>query len=275
MADAASDPPHSDAPLPVAFAAFAEPPVLPPRFCAPYDQEFASIEATVAATARGRWFLAEYARRVRARDSAPLIAALERIEKRLAEGVDLDALAQQQDGRGADGVSTLAGMQAALQAALRLPADFVARASAPANALPKSTPPRRRAHVGPPPSFLRREVAQVKAPPPAPASPAPLASFAPEAIAENPELEVALAQIAQAAADAAADAAAVARAALARDGDAPRKDAPRRDSPRRDAQLREDRDLTTPPAGERPAPSRKRPPAPLVSEPPSEPHEAA
>lgn len=51
-----------------------------------YDFEamdFEAIEAAVMQTARGRWFLREYARRAREADSARIEAALARIENRL------------------------------------------------------------------------------------------------------------------------------------------------------------------------------------------------
>ncbi len=199
---------------------------LAPRFPAPFDQEFASIESTVAATERGRWFLGEYARRVRARDCAPLIAALERIEKRLAEGVDLHALAQAQGGHGAHGLAALAG----LQAALRLPEDFVARVNAPkgASAAPLAAPARvappggamakRRSVMDPPPSFLpsqTRDASPQKpavaprvapsretGPAPAPASASP-ASASP-ACEDDLRIEEAIAEIAAMAAEVAA-----------------------------------------------------------------------
>ena len=45
--------------------------------------EFASIEAAVAGTARGRWFLDEYVRRAQNRDNERIIATLTRIERML------------------------------------------------------------------------------------------------------------------------------------------------------------------------------------------------
>lgn len=53
----------------------------PPPGLQPEDYE--EIEAAVLETARGRWFLAEYARRLRSAESARLHAALERLERRL------------------------------------------------------------------------------------------------------------------------------------------------------------------------------------------------
>jgi len=46
-------------------------------------EDYEEIEAAVMETARGRWFLAEYARRVRNAESARLLAAIERLEARL------------------------------------------------------------------------------------------------------------------------------------------------------------------------------------------------
>lgn len=53
----------------------------PPPGLQPEDYE--EIEAAVMETARGRWFLAEYARRVRRAEGGKLLAALERLEARL------------------------------------------------------------------------------------------------------------------------------------------------------------------------------------------------
>jgi hypothetical protein len=46
--------------------------------------EFDAIETAVLETPRGRWFLAEYARRVRAQDHDRIEAALARIEARIS-----------------------------------------------------------------------------------------------------------------------------------------------------------------------------------------------
>jgi hypothetical protein len=48
--------------------------------------DFEEIEAAVMETARGRWFLAEYARRHRAADTAAVLEALARLEARLIAG---------------------------------------------------------------------------------------------------------------------------------------------------------------------------------------------
>lgn len=53
----------------------------PPPGLQPEDYE--EIEAAVMETARGRWFLAEHARRARGAESARLLAAIERLEARL------------------------------------------------------------------------------------------------------------------------------------------------------------------------------------------------
>jgi len=46
------------------------------------DDDFERIEVAVMETERGRWFLQEYARRLRARESAEILAALERLVSR-------------------------------------------------------------------------------------------------------------------------------------------------------------------------------------------------
>src|SRR5512134_3815149 len=57
------------------------------------EGDFAAIESAVMETARGRWFLAEYARRNRHADTTMLLKALDRIEatiggKKSVEPVD-------------------------------------------------------------------------------------------------------------------------------------------------------------------------------------------
>ena len=61
-------------------------------------EDFEKIEAAVMETARGRWFLLEYARRQRAEEAGRLILAVERLERRVA-GVEP---APPETGRAAD-----------------------------------------------------------------------------------------------------------------------------------------------------------------------------
>lgn len=49
------------------------------------DDDFDRIEAAVMETERGRWFLQEYARRLRALESAEVVAAIERLAARTAD----------------------------------------------------------------------------------------------------------------------------------------------------------------------------------------------
>lgn len=49
------------------------------------DADYAAIEAAVMETARGRWFLAEYAKRNRSADTRQVLGALERLETALME----------------------------------------------------------------------------------------------------------------------------------------------------------------------------------------------
>ena len=46
------------------------------------DEDFERIEAAVMETERGRWFLQEYARRLRATETAEILAAVERVAAR-------------------------------------------------------------------------------------------------------------------------------------------------------------------------------------------------
>lgn len=56
------------------------------------DEDYEAIEAAVMETARGRWFLAEFARRNRSADTAVLLAAIERLEKLIGtDAVHTDA----------------------------------------------------------------------------------------------------------------------------------------------------------------------------------------
>lgn len=48
--------------------------------------DYESIEAAVMETARGRWFLGEYARRLRAAETQAILAALDRIESKIDAG---------------------------------------------------------------------------------------------------------------------------------------------------------------------------------------------
>lgn len=47
------------------------------------DHDFEAIEAAVMETTRGRWFLGEYARRLRATETAKVLAAITRLERSL------------------------------------------------------------------------------------------------------------------------------------------------------------------------------------------------
>ena len=58
------------------------------------EADFESIEAAVMETARGRWFLAEYARRCRAEDTARILTAVDRLEKTAAAARTQEARVQ-------------------------------------------------------------------------------------------------------------------------------------------------------------------------------------
>src|SRR5437667_6242921 len=62
------------------LTARAEPMPLPPALMPLSEADYEAIEAAVVETARGRWFLAEYARRNRHADTTMLLKALDRIE---------------------------------------------------------------------------------------------------------------------------------------------------------------------------------------------------
>jgi Phosphotransferase enzyme family len=50
------------------------------------DADFESIESAVMESQRGRWFLAEFARRRRVEDAARVLAAIDRLEARAMRG---------------------------------------------------------------------------------------------------------------------------------------------------------------------------------------------
>ncbi|MBI3275921.1 MAG: hypothetical protein HYZ60_08285, partial [Methylocystis sp.] len=56
-----------------------------------YPEDYDRIEAAVMETARGRWFLLEYARRQRAAEMASLTQAVERLERRMAAADEMGA----------------------------------------------------------------------------------------------------------------------------------------------------------------------------------------
>ena len=56
------------------------------------ESDYEAIEDAVMETARGRWFLKEYARRMRAAETASLHAALQRIERAVAKHENARAL---------------------------------------------------------------------------------------------------------------------------------------------------------------------------------------
>jgi hypothetical protein len=63
------------------------------------EADFESIEAAVMETVRGRWFLAEYARRCRAEDNARLLSAVDRLENAAAAARAEEASARLSAGR--------------------------------------------------------------------------------------------------------------------------------------------------------------------------------
>ena len=63
--------------------------------------DFDELEAAVRETERGRWFLAEFERRQRARDTSRILAAIERLEARAALADEAEARARQEADRAA------------------------------------------------------------------------------------------------------------------------------------------------------------------------------
>jgi len=54
-------------------------------------EDYENIEAAVMETARGRWFLLEYARRQRASETERLLQAIERLDRRISRNDKADA----------------------------------------------------------------------------------------------------------------------------------------------------------------------------------------
>lgn len=79
--------------------------------------DFETIEAAVMETERGRWFLAEFARRRRAEDTARILAAIDRLEERAAQSDAAQARARLD----ADRAVSLLGDLASLLRDLRPP----------------------------------------------------------------------------------------------------------------------------------------------------------
>ncbi len=91
--------------------------IAPPHGMCPAD--FDAIEAAVMETERGRWFLAEFARRRRAEDNGRVLAAIDRLEARVLEADAAEARARLD----ADRAARLLGEVAALVRDLRPPGE--------------------------------------------------------------------------------------------------------------------------------------------------------
>jgi len=78
----------------------------------PPPEDFETIEAAVMSTARGRWFLREYARRLRSEETREIVEAIARLEQHLAQN---ETVHQQGQSR----FDVLLGGLAALLASLR------------------------------------------------------------------------------------------------------------------------------------------------------------
>ncbi|HWG05938.1 MAG TPA: hypothetical protein VG271_13070, partial [Beijerinckiaceae bacterium] len=108
--------------------------------------DFEAIEAAVSETTRGRWFLAEYARRLRARETDKVLTALSRLEQ--AVTVSQKQLPSPQDPRLTEALAAACerlrdmawtlrerGLESGFCAAIECEADILARLQAPADVL--------------------------------------------------------------------------------------------------------------------------------------------
>jgi multidrug efflux pump subunit AcrA (membrane-fusion protein) len=66
------------------------------------EADFDRVEAAVMETERGRWFLAEFSRRIRAEDSQRILASIDRLEARMAAAQEAEARARLDADRAAD-----------------------------------------------------------------------------------------------------------------------------------------------------------------------------
>jgi hypothetical protein len=160
-------------------------------------EDFETIESAVAETARGRWFLAEFARRTRGRETDKMLAALERLEHVMAGGPP--QIAPARDPRLAEALAAVCerlrdiawtlrdrGVDASLYRAVESEAHIIARLQMPAEVLLERLagiasvePPKMRS------SSLTERIESLRPPPltdVAPQTPAP-AAVLPEASA--------------------------------------------------------------------------------------------
>ncbi len=66
------------------------------------EADFDRVEAAVMETERGRWFLTEFARRIRAEDAERILGAIDRLEARMEAAQEAEARARLDADRAAD-----------------------------------------------------------------------------------------------------------------------------------------------------------------------------
>ncbi len=121
------------------------------------DEDFERIEAAVMETERGRWFLQEFARRLRAAETTEILAAVERLAARDASRDRGEQIAKRNAAEAALAlVEALQKLSAFATGAS--PDDRAASEPAPADAEPK-IPPRKRPE---PAGELDRRLAALK-----------------------------------------------------------------------------------------------------------------
>jgi hypothetical protein len=101
--------------------------------------DFDSVEAAVMETERGRWFLAEFARRIRAEDAQRILSAIDRLEERMAEAEAAEARARLDADRAADLLREISGLLAQMR-----PDDGLRGLPPPLAKLLSHSPPERR-----------------------------------------------------------------------------------------------------------------------------------
>jgi hypothetical protein len=101
--------------------------------------DFERVEAAVMETERGRWFLAEFARRIRAEDAERILAAIDRLEARMAEAQAAEARARLDADRAADLLREISNLLGQLR-----PDDGFRALPPPLARLLSNSPPERR-----------------------------------------------------------------------------------------------------------------------------------
>ncbi|MDQ0395162.1 hypothetical protein [Labrys monachus] len=163
------------------------------------EEDYGAIEAAVMETARGRWFLAEYARRNRNADTAAVLAAIHRLERLVESAASTDARSEVAKGMAniaraiaeaeiplsADTAgAAIRRMSASASQAIRIEADIEPREPGPAEEPVAGQPAETVAAGLPEPAPAAQSDTEIGAEPPAIAAQAQAEPVADEPVAE-------------------------------------------------------------------------------------------